>query len=326
MLFRSFGSLVTGKFAMRVQPSSRVTLRGAASTGFRAPGLGQSHFSKIVTNVISGQPTQVGVFPVGHPAARAMGAQDLKAERSLNVSAGLAVTPLEGLTVTADLYEIWLKDRIILGATFADPTTKAYLQSLGISGIDAIQYFTNGLDTKTTGVDLTADLQIPMSGDRSLSFNVSANYGKTAITRVDALPAVVTSHTAETRLLDEVTTVAITRERPDWRATLTTNYKQGPWRGLARASYYGTFASAQPAFTDGYTETYPSRTLVDAEAGYTLAGVELSLGARNLFDTYPGKAKLDFNNNFGVFPWAAASPFGYNGRYLYTRATYTLPW
>jgi iron complex outermembrane receptor protein len=255
--YSDFGSLVTGKFAMRVQPSSRVTLRGAASTGFRAPGLGQSHFSKVVTNVISGQPTQVGVFPVDHRAARAMGAQDLKAERSLNVSAGLAVTPLEGLTVTADLYEIWLKDRIILGATFADPTTKAYLQSLGIAGIDAIQYFTNGLDTKTTGVDLTADLQIPMSGDRSLSFNVAANYGKTAITRVDALPAVVTSHTAETRLLDEVTTVAITRERPDWRATLTTNYKQGPWRGLARASYYGTFASAQPAFTDGYTETYP---------------------------------------------------------------------
>jgi hypothetical protein len=39
----------------------------------------------------------------------------------------------------------------------------------------------------------------------------------------------------------------------------------------------------------------------------------------------PTPARLDFNNNFGTFPWAAASPFGYNGRYLYTRASWTLP-
>jgi iron complex outermembrane receptor protein len=89
-------------------------------------------------------------------------------------------------------------------------------------------------------------------------------------------------------------------------------------------SYYGKFSSNQPAYTDGYTETYPARTLVDAEAAYRLKPVELAIGARNVFDTYPGKAKLDYNNNFGVFPWAAASPFGYNGRFLYTRVTYSL--
>src|SRR6266550_1020466 len=66
--------------------------------------------------------------------------------------------------------------------------------------------------------------------------------------------------------------------------------------------------------------------------GYRFASVDLSLGVRNLFDTYPDKPSsqtivdsfndrsMDFNNNFGTFPWAAASPFGYNGRYLYARA------
>jgi iron complex outermembrane receptor protein len=92
-----------------------------------------------------------------------------------------------------------------------------------------------------------------------------------------------------------------------------------------RASYFGVFASNQPAFTDGYTEHYPVRTLVDTELGYRFRPVELVVGARNLLDTYPGKAKLDWNNNFGVFPWAAASPFGYNGRFLYTRVNWTLP-
>jgi len=52
--------------------------------------------------------------------------------------------------------------------------------------------------------------------------------------------------------------------------------------------------------------------------------VAFSLGARNLFDIYPDRAKDDFNNNFGTFPWAAASPFGYNGRYVYTRASLDL--
>ena len=30
--------------------------------------------------------------------------------------------------------------------------------------------------------------------------------------------------------------------------------------------------------------------------------------------------------NDNTFPWAAASPFGYNGRYLYTRAEIVLGW
>jgi iron complex outermembrane receptor protein len=45
--------------------------------------------------------------------------------------------------------------------------------------------------------------------------------------------------------------------------------------------------------------------------------VNLSLGVRNLFDTYPDQASEI--NSFLIFPWAAASPFGYNGRYVYAR-------
>jgi iron complex outermembrane receptor protein len=63
---------------------------------------------------------------------------------------------------------------------------------------------------------------------------------------------------------------------------------------------------------------------VDLEGAYKVREVELAIGARNVFDTYPGKAQLDFNNNFGTFPWAAASPFGYNGRFLYTRVSWAL--
>ncbi len=50
-----FGDLVTGKLAARLQPSRQVTLRGAVSTGFRAPGLGQIYWGKVVTNFIGGE-------------------------------------------------------------------------------------------------------------------------------------------------------------------------------------------------------------------------------------------------------------------------------
>ncbi len=322
--YNDFGSLVTGKLAGRWQPGRRITVRAAGSSGFRAPGLGQIHFSKVVTNFIGGVPEEVGIFPVDHPAAKALGAKPLKEEKSINLSAGVALTPFDPLTFTVDAYDIRIKDRILLGATFDDPVTLSILAGAGYSDVAGVQYFTNGIDTKTQGVDLTGTLHLTVLKKNSLDWRATANYGKTTITHVDPLPAVLAG-SSEPGLLDEVTTVAITRERPDWRGTLSAEYTQGAARGLVRASYYGVFASDQPAFTDGYTEHYPPRTLVDAEGGYRLGGLEWAIGSRNLFNAYPGRAKLDFNNNFGVFPWAAASPFGYNGRFVYTRVTWTMP-
>ncbi len=323
--YSDFGSVLTGKLAARCQPNPRVTFRAAASSGFRAPGLAQVHFSKVVTNVIGGTPVEIGVYPVDHPAARLLGSKDLNEEKSVNLSAGIAVTPVDNLTLAVDVYDIRIKDRILLGATFDDSTTLRILGNAGYTDIAGVQYFTNGLDTKSRGVDVTVDVRLPFGNERSLDLRGALNWGENKITHADGLPVELATSTAETGILDEVTQIAIEEERPDLRGSFTAEYTQQGWRGLARVAYYGTFASAQPAFTPGYREEYPARTLVDLEAGYQLKPVELSIGARNVFDTYPGKATLDYNNNFGVFPWAAASPFGYNGRYLYTRLSWVLP-
>jgi iron complex outermembrane receptor protein len=50
-------------------------------------------------------------------------------------------------------------------------------------------------------------------------------------------------------------------------------------------------------------------------------GFKLSVGGRNLFDTYPDR--MNEGNGFDIFPWPPASPFGYNGRYVYTRLEVT---
>jgi iron complex outermembrane recepter protein len=332
--YSDFGQRLTGKVALRYQPSRRLTLRAAGSTGFRAPGLGQSHFSKVVTNVIGGVVTDVGVFPVDHPAARLLGSRPLAEETAVNLSAGAAVSPGDNLTFTVDVFRITLNDRIILGATFDDAVTLGLLSGAGFTEVGGVQYFTNGLDTRTQGVDLTANLRAPVAAG-TLDLTGAVNYTKNEIIRVDPLPAALdTLGSLEPGIIDSVTWIAIEDERPDWRATLTAQYSTGRFHALARGSYYGKFSSAQPGFCDRCRDTYGAKTLFDAEVGYRLGQVSVALGLRNLLDTYPDRPKsttlvdpsdpslgtaTDFNSNSGAFPWAAASPFGYNGRYLYAR-------
>jgi iron complex outermembrane receptor protein len=337
--YSDFGERVTGKAAIRFQPSPRLTLRGAVGTGFRAPGLSQVLFGKVTTNVIAGEFIDFGIFPADHPASVALGAVPLQEETSVNFSGGLAVTPRENLTITADYFRIDIDDRILLGATFDDDATLAILSAAGFSTIAGVQYFTNGLDTRTQGVDVTANLRLPAGTGGILDLNAGVNWTKNEILRVDPLPQVLQdAGSDEPGLLDSVTVIGIEEERPDWRGTLQANYTLGSFSALGRFSYFGEFSSAQPGFCDLCRENYGAKSTVDAEIGYRLNQVKLSLGARNIFDTYPdqpsstvvvsddGSTSQDFNNNFGTFPWAAASPFGYNGRYVYARTEIQLGW
>jgi iron complex outermembrane receptor protein len=322
--YSDFGDRLTGKLALRLQPSRRVTLRAAISTGFRAPGLSQVGFSKVTSNFIFdptlGVPVQenVGIFPTDNPAAKALGAVPLKEETSINFSGGVAVTPVNNLTITVDYFHIRINDRILLGATFDDEATVQILTNAGFTDISGVQYFTNGLDTRTQGLDITAGYRAPAGTGGTLDLTGNLNYTKNKILRVDPLPQVLRdAGSTEAGLLDVVTRVSIEEERPDWRATLQANYGVGRFNVLGRTSYYGGFASAQPGFCDDCRETYGGKTLFDAELGYRFNLVKLSLGMRNIFDTYPDQASV--NNSFDVFPWAAASPFGYNGRFVYAR-------
>jgi iron complex outermembrane receptor protein len=330
--YSDFGSLITGKIALRFQPSPHVLFRAAGSTGFRAPGLSQSHFSHVSTNVIGGVPTDVLTAPVTDSAAILFGAKPLREEKSFNLSGGLAFSPNDNVTFTLDVFQIKIDHRILLSATFDDTVSARILATNGFANISGLQYFTNGIDTRTRGIDLTGSLRMT-AGQGTIDWTANANYTKNQITRTDPLPAALdsTGRSQETGIIDSVTYIGITEERPDWRGTLTGEYNLGRVHALVRGSYYGKFSSAQPGYCDLCRDSYGGKGLVDAEFGYRFSSIDLSFGVRNLFDTYPDQPKSltdtglggtakDFNNNFGVFPWAAASPFGYNGRYLYARA------
>jgi iron complex outermembrane receptor protein len=73
--YDDFGSTLDGKLALRWQPAEQLIFRGAASTGFRAPSLGQIYFNATSTNFLTNpatglvEPFEIGTFRVDSPIA-----------------------------------------------------------------------------------------------------------------------------------------------------------------------------------------------------------------------------------------------------------------
>ena len=96
----------------------------------------------------------VGQFP-----AVAIGAKPLKPEKSVNLSFGATANPLRGLTLTADVYQIDIRDRIVFTETLGTGGTgntatvqsavTALLAASGFPQVAAARFFFNGLDTRT---------------------------------------------------------------------------------------------------------------------------------------------------------------------------------
>ena len=59
---------------------------------------------------------------------------------------------------------------------------------------------------------------------------------------------------------------------------------------------------------------------MDVEIGYRFSRITVAVGAQNLFDTFPDR-NLEPNSNLGIFTYPSSSPFGMNGRFVYTRAS-----
>lgn len=325
--YSDFGERLTGKLAFRWQPTDQWTFRLAGSTGFRAPALSQSFYASIVTNFaadpISGdlEPYEVGIFPVDHPASQALGAQPLDEETSVNLSGGFAVSPTEDLTITADVFYIKLNDRILLTNELSGDDVEAILAGAGVAA-RAARYFTNALDTETRGLDLTATWRRFLPSDQRLDLTGYLNFNRNRIVRIRVPEEILATDATFFDPYLEGGTLAIERERPEWRAGVSALLTGARFDASSRLNYYGSFESALFGYAESTLQKFGGKVLLDLEAGYrfipTLRG---AIGARNLLDTYPDRLSAD--NGFGLFLHPPGSPFGYNGRFLYARLEWT---
>ena len=189
--YSDFDATADGKVTVRLQPDRRFVIRGAVSTGFRAPSLGQSYFSTISTNFLldsaTGQflPQEVATFPVGSDEARALGATPLTPEQSLHFSGGVVINPVTGLDVTADFYRIDIDDRIVFSDNFTGPKIVEFLRPFGAA--TSARFFTNAIDTETKGMDLTVNYLTALK-EGTLRLTLSYNHTSTEVVRILPTP------------------------------------------------------------------------------------------------------------------------------------------
>jgi iron complex outermembrane receptor protein len=330
--YSDFGSTSTGKVSARFEPVPRFALRGAISSGFRAPSLGQEFFSSTATNFIAGQPFDIRTFPVATAEAKLLGASDLKPERSTNYSAGIATEPVGSLALTVDFYRIDIKDRIVLSDNFTGATIQALFASTGSTAAGG-RFFTNAINTRSNGVDVVANYGLTFSNRSALKLTSGYNHNIVKVTHVDSTPSNLKAF--QENLFGRVERTRIEKGNPRDNAFASATYDMGGLVLTARVQRYGqvTVAGTTPTNATGtLDQTYGAKTLTDLSASHTLRRYTLTIGADNIFDVYPDRNLNPGDpatsnggiSNFGIFPYNGISPFGFNGRFIYTKMSLAL--
>jgi iron complex outermembrane receptor protein len=303
--------------AARLKATDNINFRGSLSTGFRAPSLAQVYYNLRFTNFNAGGATEVILSPNDSPVTQAFGINKLNEEKAVNGSLGVTAS-FGAFTATVDGYFINVKDRIVLTGYF-----DASALNLGVS---AAQFFTNGVDTKTAGVDVVLAWKKKF-GDHSLSATLVGNINHMTIG--DVKNGTLDKET----FFGEREKAFLLASAPANKFGLNLNYDR-KWfnAGLAFTRFskvelldyqmyedvadYGSFANQIKAATD----TYNAKIVTDLTLGFKLnKASKLSIGANNLFNIYPDQQD-DWVEAGGY--WDAVQ-MGFSGAYYYARLGFT---
>jgi iron complex outermembrane receptor protein len=322
--YSDFGSTTTGKIAARYDFTDSFALRGAFSSGFRAPALQQQYFTTTSINIVGGSPVDVGTFPATSATAAALGAKPLEPEKSKNYSLG-AVYHKGPFELTVDAYQIDIDNRIVLSENIAGvnggtATQQAIYNLLQPFGVTTARFFVNGVDTTTKGVDVVARYRLDADAAGRFDLTLAANYNQTDVNRVPTT-STLSGLPVPPPLFARVNVLTYEQGTPDHKFVASGDWSNGPWGATLKGTAYGSVLIPNANSTLDYKSG--AKTVWDAEARYTfLKDITWALGVNNLFDEYPDRAPAPVNTT-GVVGFPSYSPFGFNGRFLYTRLSYS---
>jgi len=356
--YSDFGTTEVGKFTFRYDFNPMIAVRGTVSSGFRAPTLAEEFYSG--TNVAPS--FAFGQLPANSAAAITAGFHSLRPEQSDNYSIGFVAHPMDRLQITADFYDIELRDRILntgsivgydagfTGGPAGNPHAVSVnvLNALAQDGdmLDlsqltyaGIQVFTNGASTRTQGIEATANYSSDFDEYGHVDWSVGFNYNDTTITKIFALPAVDANvGYGQTSILTANSISALTQAAPKEKAILAAYWTLGNWSVNLRETIYGE-TSELVSFNGtgtgaGATDVRIGVTgITDLDIAYKITKqLKIDIGANNLFDQRPtniptilgGGSVLRPADGNNVFREPAQwSPFGINGGYYYGRVTFS---
>lgn len=321
--YTDFGSTINGKLSLRYKILDNLSVRGALSSGFRAPSLHQQYFNNIATDVVDGQLLNSGIFRNDSEVAKQLGIPKLKEETSRNYSFGIVYSPLKQLHITADYYHIRIDNRIILTGNlgndaFGEPVPE--LRNLFAQyGAQTGRFFTNAINTTTNGVDVVIDYDLNL-GRGKMNLSLLYNYNDNKVDdNLHNVPAIFAGqedvyYGPQERSLIESNT-------PKHKGTFAVNYSIDKWNFLLRNTYFGEVI--RDGFPFGGIQKHNGKVVTDLTAAYKITPkVQVAIGANNLFDVFPDKQIYE-NSYYGVFKYAPVQ-MGTTGAYYFGRISFSL--
>ena len=297
--YSDFGSTVNGKLAARVKAGQHINFRGSLSTGFRAPSLAQIYYNLRFTNFNAGGATEVLLAPNNSPVTKAFGIQKLNEEKAVNASLGFTAS-FGDFTATVDGYYIKVKDRIVLTGYF-----DASALNLGVA---EAQFFSNGVDTNTHGLDLVFAWKKKF-GESQFSATFVGNINDMKIDKVK------NGNLDEATFFGKREKAFLLASAPDSKFGLNLNYSKNKFDAGLAFTRFSKVVLVDYADED---DVYNARLVTDLTVGYKLTkNLKLSVGSNNLFNVYPTKQDEQENTEAGGY-WDAVQ-MGFSGAYYYAR-------
>lgn len=338
--YSDFGNRINAKLAARYQISDAFALRGSISSGFRAPSMQQKFFNSTSTQFIEVDGISVaqerGTFRNDSDVARALDIPELKKETAINYSLGFIATPMENLTLTTDYYRIDISDRIAI--TGSIPISEEFPDVTATTGATNGQFFTNMADTKTQGIDVVINYDMPLPKAHKLRLSLAANKTETRI-KDGTIVAVLAG--VDNQILFSLQDRSIIEEwQPSSRINFTLDYGYRQWSLILRNNYYGSYVVCEGScdIASGGAKNiqkFGSKLITDLQISYNFkkAQLRLTAGANNLFNIFPDANNIGQSragsiegivSSPGVFTYSRRSaPFGHNGGYYYLRIAKT---
>ncbi|HNP37357.1 MAG TPA: TonB-dependent receptor [Woeseiaceae bacterium] len=330
--YDGFGDTVNFKLAANFRVTDIFRLRGAISTGFRAPSMQQIYFNNVSTQFIGGVQVETGTFRNDSAVAQAIGIPDLKEEESTNYSLGVVVDIMDNWDVAVDYYSIDIDDRVVLSNNLGRGLSPALDAALTQAGSDGGQFFLNAIDTETDGVDIVSTLSgiDLVGGDLSVTF--AANFTDTEITRIFSATPILGALSPEV-IFGGFQPSVIETWQPEDRISITGNWRRDQWSANLAINRYGEYTTV-----DEGSQTYGAEVLTDIRLSYELDnGLSFFVSGNNIFDVTPDEVTnstsrggmfesvagaMDMNSPT-VFKYSRRSaPFGFNGAYWSVGANY----
>lgn len=313
--YSDFGSNVAYKLNTRLKIADPFSIRGSVSRGFRAPSMTQAYYSNFANVSFDNAGNSIinPVIPATSELAKLVGVNGLQQETSLDYSVGVTSKIGKHLTLTADVYQIDVDNRILLSGSI---NVSKIPQFVAAGFPQTANVFSNAIDTRTKGLEIVGTYNTAIGAKVNLGINAAYSSMNTS------LRGTRTSETGVV-LADKIQTTYLTKGLPKDKFIASVNLDISKISVMFRLSKFGTVTDPKASYLVAPTDpnipnyqVFSAKTLADFALTYRpTSKLSAVLGMNNIFDVYPDLLEKTQLNNEVVFS-RTTNQFGTQGRFV----------